>query len=178
MIFGNSIKNYGGMSLKTMNIKDISELPKLMNPSEEFLKTYNPQSDSKEILIRFKEFWGICECPKPIIFIRNGVVFISRDKSRFRGEKLTMSEEMQFEEIKTLPKPNRGKEAKDYLETLQKIPVGKMWIVDLKKYNISTLRKAIQDLETEGKIKKGEYTATQRTVDKKVKAYVLHNAIK
>lgn len=169
-----------------MNIKNISELPELkgfdLNTTALILQNLKHDREILEnsnVSILFKEFWLICDCPIPIVFKYKGRYYITRDTSRFREVKNGMSEKkMAFADITALPKTNRGKQGKDYLAVLQKIPVGKMWIPEKDEVNASTIRKAIKELEEAKKVKKGEFEATQRTIDDVVKVYVLHNEVK
>lgn len=167
-----------------MKITDISELPELlgfdMNKVKDFLERHKDDNDGLDYsILKFKEFWLLCECPVPIVFKYKNRYFITRDKSRFGEVNKKMSEKkMEFAEISALPKTNRGKQGKDYLSILEKIPIGKMWIPAKDEVNASTIRKAITELEESKKVKKGEFTATQRTVKDEVQVYVLHNQIK
>lgn len=165
-----------------MNIIDIKELSELKGFNTEQINRILMNSHTKNSIekLMFKEFWEYYDCPIPIMFIKNGKYYITRNKQVIGViEKMVNEQKMSFADISTLPKSYRGKKSRDWLLILAKIPEGKMWVPEKDEVNVSTLRKAIVELEENKKIATGQYTVTQRSEGKdNVKSYVLHNKLK
>ena len=125
-------------------------------------------------LIYFKEFWDLCDTPIPVVFKYKNAYFITRNKERI-SEVIKMGEEMKFVELKTIPAKSVGRESKDWLSILIKIPVGKAWTPKVK--GVQTIREAINKLVKEKNLIEGQYTVLQRTVDKVTTIYVANNGI-
>lgn len=160
-----------------MEIKDISELPILRDDSKEHLEeclqrihTHSHSPITPEI--KFKEFWNNIE--------DNGVPTILKYGRRYiiiRGKIEMTDKKMVFVELSELPKTNKGKTGNNWLDLFAKIPVGKMWVVDSKEYNSSTIRQGLKQLIAEKKVKEKEYSVTQREDSEKklTMIYVIHN---
>lgn len=169
-----------------MKIVNISELSILKNDSEIHLKDcmekihFNHVSVCADKHIMFKEFWDYLESNGEIVIFKCGNRFIIKRK-KINGGELEMvgdNKKMIFADASILPKTNKGKTGKNWLEALQKIPEGQMWIIDSKEYSGSTIRQAIKRLVNDKKIKASDYTVTQRENKNETLVYVIHNAKK
>jgi hypothetical protein len=179
------------MGTDDLEIIDSKDVPKLLGfdteQIKEFLERHKKDRDGLDYsilktgeFVKFKEFWLLCDSPIPVVFKYKHVFYITRDKTRIKGGEKEMPKEqkeivMEFVDNTEVPKANRGKVSKDWLSILSKIPVGKTWITESK--GISTLRKAIIELEKAKKIKVNEYITVQRTQNGIVKGYVSHNKV-
>lgn len=168
-----------------MNIVDKSELPKdywieQQERIEATLKRIRQANIQKllgiEPQVFFKEFWLLCEQPKPILFKYGNRYLITRDKTRIKGGEMNMAKgesKMVFADVSSLPAKKGGKMGEDWFKIFSQIPVGKMWIPEGVK--TPTLREALKAMIEAKKVKEDEFEITQRTIDGKVKVYVIHN---
>lgn len=167
-----------------MILIDNSSIPEqidIWSNTEQILKKLKAQREQENKIFEpdFKNFWLYCEMPIPVVFKYGNRYFITRDKSKIKdGEKLDKKDEMTFVDSATVPTATRGKKSKDWSAILSKIPIGKSWIPNEKNFGVSTLRKAITELEKAKKAKVGEFTVVQRTTENTTKTYVSHVAVK
>lgn len=167
-----------------IEIKDIKDLPLLIDDSKLYLEDAlkNIHEKSKVLFdsnIKFKEFWDLIDSNGiSIIFKYHNRYIIRKQKiGEIEMTKKTETEsKMIFVETSELPKTNKGKTGKNWLEILNQIPVGKMWVTEAKENNASTIRQAIDKLVELKKLSVKEFTVTQREKDSKVMVYVIHNA--